>query len=210
MKDFCEVCLSMLIHKNNSDTVIIVLHEIYGINEHIINVCKELSKRKYDIIAPNLLNNKIIFSYDQEEIAYNYFMDKIGFEIAMKQIKQIFYSVRPHYKKIYVLGYSIGATLAWLCSQTKLCDLIVGFYGSRIRDNLAVVPECPTLLFFPTAEKSFDVDDLIIKLSSINNINVKKICGKHGFADQFSKNYNNKSALIASKEILLFLKKVSA
>jgi dienelactone hydrolase len=155
------------------------------------------------------LDDGIVFSYDQEQLAYSYFMNKIGFEIARKQIKQILYSVRPHYKRIYVIGYSIGATLAWLSSQTGLCDSVVGFYGSRIRDNLAVVPKCPTLLFFPTEEKSFDVDDLIIKLSEINNIIVKKMCGKHGFADPFSKNYNNKSALIACKEILGFVKSVS-
>lgn len=195
----------MLIHKNNSDTVIIVLHEIYGVNKHIINVCKELSKRKYDIIAPNMLNDGIVFSYDQEEVAYNNFMNKIGFEFAEKQVKQIINSVRPHYKKVYVLGYSIGATLAWLCSQTGLCDLIVGFYGSRIRDNLAVVPKCPVLLFFPTEEKAFNIDDLVVKLSKVNNVTVKEIWGKHGFADQFSKNYNNESALIANKEIILFM-----
>lgn len=200
----------MLIYKNNSDTVILVLHEIYGINQHIQNVCKELAKRNYDIIAPNLLNDRIRFSYDQEEFAYSYFMNKIGFEFALNQIKQILYNLRPQYKKIYMLGYSIGATLAWLCSQTGVCDLVVGFYGSRIRDHLAVKPQCPTLLFFPTEEKCFDVDDLIMKLSKINNINVKKICGKHGFADKFSKNYSNKSARIASKEALLFVRSISA
>jgi len=200
----------MLIHKNNSDTLIIVLHEIYGINKHIMNLCKKLSKYKYDIIAPNLLNAKIMFNYDQEEIAYNYFMNNIGFENAMQQIKEILCSVRSHYKKIYVLGYSIGATLAWLCSQTQLCDLVVGFYGSRIRDNLAVVPKCPTLLFFPTEEKSFNVDDLIVKLSEVNNIRAKKIYGRHGFADPFSKNYNKKAAFIANKEMLLFVKPVLA
>jgi len=209
MKVFGEVLL-MLIHKNNSDTVIIVLHEIYGINKHIITVCEKLSKYKYDIIAPNLLNTKIMFNYDQEEIAYNYFMKNIGFDNAMQQIKQILHSVRSHYTKIYVLGYSIGATLAWLSSQTKLCDLVVGFYGSRIRDNLTVVPECPTLLFFPTDEKYFDVDDLLIKLSDVKNLTAQKIYGKHGFADQFSKNYNNKSALVTCKEILVFAKTVSA
>lgn len=196
----------MLAYNNMSDTVVIVLHEIYGINKHITNVCKKLSKHKYDIIAPNLLNDRMMFSYDQEEIAYNYFMNHVGFENAIKQIQQILYSVRPYYKKIYVLGYSIGATLAWLCSQTGLCDLIVGFYGSRIRDHLSVMPQCPTLLFFPTEEKSVSEDDLIVSVSHLNNVKAKKIYGKHGFADQFSKNYNKESSLRASIEILSFVK----
>lgn len=196
----------MLTYKNNSDTVVIVLHEIYGINDHIMNICNQLSKRKYDIIVPNLLQDRIKFSYDQEEAAYNYFVENIGFESAMKQIKQILYDVRLQYAKIYVLGYSIGATLAWLCSQTKLCDLVVGFYGSRIRDYLTVIPQCPALLLFPTEEKAFAVDDLIKKLSEIKGVIIKKINGKHGFADPFSKKYNNKSAFIATKEVLFFVK----
>jgi len=192
--------------RNNSDTVIIVIHEIYGINKHIINVCEKLSKHKYDIIAPNLLNDKIAFNYDQEEVAYNNFMNNIGFENAMENIKRILHSVRSHYKKIYVLGYSIGATLAWLCSQTELCDLVVGFYGSRIRDNLAIIPQCPTLLFFANEERSFNVNDLIVNLSNLDNIKVIKLNGNHGFADPFSKNYNKKSSIRANKEIVLFVK----
>ena len=196
----------MLIYNNNSDTMIIVLHEIYGVNKHIVNVCETLSKYQYDSIAPNLLKDNIVFNYDQAEVAYHNFMDNVGFEDAMKQIKQILYSVRPHYKRIYVLGYSIGATLAWLCSQTNLCDLVVGFYGSRIRDNLAVIPKCPTLLFFPMEEESFNVDDLISKLNCLENVKVEKMQGRHGFADRFSENYNKQSALKATRESLLFAK----
>lgn len=196
----------MLDYSNNSDTLIIVLHEIYGVNKHIINVCETLSKHQYDSIAPNLLKKNIVFNYDQADLAYHNFMDNVGFEDAMKQIKQILCDVRPHYKRIYVLGYSIGATLAWLCSQTNLCDLVVGFYGSRIRDNLAVIPKCPTLLFFPMEEEAFNVDNLRVKLSYLDNVKVEKMQGKHGFADKFSNNYNRESAIRASKEVLLFAK----
>lgn len=199
----------MLIYKNNSDTVIIVLHEIYGINKHIVKVCQILSDRKYDVAAPNFLKDGINFRYEQEAKAYSYFMNEIGLDNALIKLTQILISMRPLYKRIYVLGYSIGATLAWLCSQTNLCDLVIGFYGSRIRDNLAIIPQCPTLLFFPTEEQNFDVDCLINKLNRVKNISIKKLNGKHGFADPFSKNYNNTSTLIAHKEILLFLESKS-
>lgn len=196
----------MLTYNNNSDTLIIVLHEIYGVNKHVINVCETLSKHHYDSIAPNLLKENVVFDYDQADLAYHNFMDNVGFENAMKQITQILCNVRPHYKRIYVLGYSIGAALAWLCSQTNLCDLVIGFYGSRIRDNLAVIPSCPTLLFFPTEEESFNVDELIVKLSCLDNVKVEKMQGKHCFADKFSKNYNRESSLKAIREVLLFAK----
>lgn len=200
----------MLIHNNHSDTLIIVLHEIYGINNHIIKVCNQLAKRNYDVMAPNLLSNEMVFPYHQEEVAYSYFMDKVGFQSGLEQVQQLLCQKRSQYKKIYVLGYSIGATLAWLVSQTGLCDGVVGFYGSRIREHLAVVPVCPTLLFFPSKEKSFAVDELLIKLSRVHTGRVEKLAGKHGFADPFSKHYNKQSACAASKKIVSFMKVVMA
>ena len=64
---------------NNSDSAIIVLHEIYGINEHIKNVCIGFSAKGYDVICPNLINRREPFDYESQEEAYNYFMNNIGF-----------------------------------------------------------------------------------------------------------------------------------
>ncbi|HWR42261.1 dienelactone hydrolase family protein [Sporomusa sp.] len=186
---------------------IIVLHEIYGINRHIIKVCEEYSKYGIDIIAPNLLAGREPFSYDQEEIAYSYFMNTIGFERSFSQVKDILFNVRANYQEVYVLGYSIGATLAWLCSETGLCDLTIGFYGSRIRDYLLIKPKCPSLLFFPTTEKSFNVEKLILSLNEFENVQVKKMPGQHGFADPFSNNYNKRSSSRACVATRLFIKK---
>ena len=197
----------MLTYIHHSNTVIIVLHEIYGINKHIIDVCEKFSKYGIDVIAPNLLDGREPFSYDQEAIAYNYFMSSIGFESAFKQVKEVLHNVRVNYKKVYVLGYSVGATLAWLCSETGLCDLNIGFYGSRIRNYLSIEPKCPVLLFFPTEEKTFDVDDLILRLSNFDHIQVKKLYGQHGFANPFSRSYNKKSSIKACTEIMSFVKK---
>lgn len=197
----------MLMHCNNSDTAIVVLHEIYGVNDHIVSACNRLSTYNIDVIAPNLLNDKEPFSYEQEELAYSFFMDNIGFASALNQVKEVLYHARNNYKEIYVFGYSIGATLAWLCSETGLCDLIIGFYGSRIRSYLFIEPKCPCLLFFPTAEQSFNVDALISGLSHVENVYTKKLDGHHGFADPFSQNYNKQSSSKACADIKAFVKK---
>lgn len=185
----------------------IILHEIYGINNHIIAVCEKVSKYGIDVIAPDLLNGREPFSNDQEAIAYHYFMGSIGFASAFHQVKKVLHNARANYKNVYVVGYSVGATLAWLCSETGLCDLVMGFYGSRIRDYLAIEPQCPVLLFFPTEEKSFDVDDLILQLSTVENIKIRKLSGQHGFANPFSPSYNKKSSTKACMEIMSFVKK---
>ncbi|MBU3098934.1 dienelactone hydrolase family protein [Clostridium frigoriphilum] len=52
---------------SNSNSVIIVLHEIYGINQHIKLVCEKFSMAGYDIICPNLINLNHPFNYDQQD-----------------------------------------------------------------------------------------------------------------------------------------------
>jgi len=199
--------VSMFTCVQGSDTVIVILHEIYGVNKHILRVCENCAEYGIDVIAPNLLQGHEPFGYDQEMMAYNYFMSNVGFASSVNQVKEVLQCARTNYKKVYLLGYSVGATITWLCTETGLCDLGIGFYGSRIRDYLAVEPKCPVLLFFPAEEKTFDVDNLILQLRNFEQIQVEKLCGQHGFADQFSRNYHQKSSIHACKAIMEFVDK---
>lgn len=174
---------------NNSETAIIVVHEIYGINQHMKNICQSLSEKDFDVICPNLLKQEAPFDYSQEEIAYRNFMENIGFANASNEMKRLLLKIKGKYKKTYLVGYSIGATIAWLCSEEEGISGIVGYYGSRIRNYLEINPLCPTMLFFPEKEQSFNVDELIFDLEE-KNILVHKFKGQHGFCDQYSPKYN--------------------
>ena len=198
----------MLTYHNNAETVFIVLHEIYGINSHIRQVCTKLAQYGADVIAPDLYAGGEVFGYDQEAAAYEFFIKKVGFEAAYRQANKALYEAQTNYKQVYVLGYSVGATLAWRCSAACLCDGVIGFYGSRIRDYLALTPKCPVLLFFPEQEKSFSVDELMSQVNNHKNVQVIKLAGMHGFADAFSPMYHKESAKQACKEIITFMRQI--
>lgn len=193
---------------NDSDSVIIVLHEVYGINQHIQMVCEKLSIKGYDIICPNLINMTEAFKYDSQEEAYEHFMNNIGFDSAVQKVKKAIIQAKKKYKKIYLLGYSVGATIAWLCSgEDNMCNGIIGYYGSRIRDYKNIIPKSSVLLIFPTEEKSFNVEELGYSLEK-RDTNVHMLNGKHGFGDPFSKNYCAQSFEKAEKLVDDFLKKI--
>ncbi|MDN4080390.1 dienelactone hydrolase family protein [Paenibacillus polymyxa] len=189
-----------------SDTLIVLLHEIYGINQHIQNFCSLLSDENYDVICPNLIGKETPFDYSQEEAAYAHFMKNIGFERASYHIESLLLSIQARYKKVFIVGFSIGATIAWLCSKEKYVDGIVGYYGSRIRNYLEITPHCPTLLFFPQEEISFNVDELISALDN-HNIRVHKFSGQHGFSDPYSPRYHVHSAQQSFIEMVEFFRK---
>lgn len=198
----------MLTYKNNSDTVVIVVHEIYGINNHMKSFCEKISGQGIDVFCPNLLARKP-FSYDQEDLAYKYFFDNIGFQDASSQVIDLLRIIGDQYRCVYIIGFSVGATIAWLCcAEQGLCDAVIGFYGSRIRDFLNIEPNNPVLLFFPSSEKSFDVSLLVSSLNKKALVDAKIYPAKHGFADPYSEKYSEQSANEAAKEMIVFLSNI--
>jgi dienelactone hydrolase len=171
------------------NTTILVVHEIYGINKHIKDICDSLDRLGFTVVCPNLLGNIENYCYKDEQKAYKHFVHEIGFELATTKIITLAKELRTKCANLYILGFSVGATIAWLCSKYDgLFDGVIGFYGSRIRDYLEVSPKCETLLIFPTKEKSFDPENVITKAKDI--IQIIKVEGSHGFTDQSTSNYD--------------------
>jgi dienelactone hydrolase len=185
---------------NGSDKLIIVLHEIYGINRHMEQVCMEFAAQGYDVLCPDMLDRSGPFPYEREEAAYRYFMGKVGFEKPAEKIIQLAAGARGNYNRVFIVGFSAGASVAWLCSA-KYAELegVVGYYGSRIRNYMDVTPLVPVLLLFASEEKSFDAFELAHVLEVKKNTAAFVLDGRHGFADPYSLNYNENSAGIAER-----------
>ncbi|MFP2265926.1 dienelactone hydrolase family protein [Citrobacter braakii] len=49
----------------NNENAVVVLHEIFGINEHIKDVCAEYDDRGSDVYYPPLFKHGIPFKYEQ-------------------------------------------------------------------------------------------------------------------------------------------------
>ena len=195
----------MIKTNKKSDSIVIVIHEIYGINQHIKSYCELLSEQNFDVLCPDLLDKVNPYDYSQEETAYHNFVENIGFTNAMKTVQNLVEELKDKYNKIFIVGFSVGATVAWLCSELKYLDGIVGYYGSRIRDYIDIQPKCPTMLYFPEEEPSFNVNELVATLNN-KNIDVHKFKGKHGFDDSYSQKYNPESSQLTFNKTVSFLK----
>lgn len=196
----------MLKYIKGSNTAILIIHEIYGINENIKLKCNDLYNQGYDVFCPNLLNSDFCYDYKQEEEAYNNFVQSIGIKKSAEIIELLLKELRKEYTYLFVVGYSIGATISWLCSELGYCDGIICFYGSRIRDFISINCKCPVALYFAEIEKSFDVEQLIATLKTKQNImEVKKYRGEHGFADQLSGKFDMESYQKSYLDMIAFI-----
>ncbi|MGE4213816.1 MAG: dienelactone hydrolase family protein [Anaerotignaceae bacterium] len=196
----------MDIYKNGSSVAIIILHEIYGINQHIKYICDYYATQKYDVYCPNLFDANVSFKYTESEVAYSNFKENVGFH-AFHNINELIHELKNQYRKIFLIGFSVGATIAWRCSEHGKCDGVVGYYGSRIRNYTSVMPSCPTLLLF-ASQDSFDVNDVIDKLIKKENVSAQTLDGNHGFADKYGGNYNENSKIKAFEMAKTFIQSI--
>lgn len=193
----------MIKYINNSETAITVLHEIYGRNEFIKDVCAKYYEEGFDVYCPNLLAAKEKFSYEEAAEAYSYFINEIGFDVY-KEILLFIQQLKASYKKVIVVGFSIGATIAWRCCESTYCDTIIACYGSRIRDYIHLEPKCHTFLMFAEHD-SFDVNSLCEQLQMKSNIKILKLDAHHGFLDKYSKHYNPEKAKTFNEQRKIWL-----
>jgi dienelactone hydrolase len=192
-----------------SNKAILLIHEIYGVNDHMKFMKEKLSKLEADIICPNLLSKDVPYSYEEEGMAYHNFVQNIGIDEGSRQITNMLIQLKQEYEEVGVIGFSVGATMSWLCSESNLCNFVIGCYGSRIRDYVNRSPVCPTLLIFPAEEQTFNVDSLINSLEQKREplLEIKKFYGVHGFMNPFSQTFNKESADQALQTISDFLEK---
>ncbi|AEY64542.1 dienelactone hydrolase family protein [Clostridium sp. BNL1100] len=178
---------------NNSKDLIILIHEIYGVNRFITDTANRFALYGCDVVCPDLCGLGHPFDYSEQEAAYRYFSDNIGFckgtDIVINLAKQL----ESSYNRIFLIGFSIGATTAWLCSESGLFSGVICCYGSRIRDYTGISPSCPALLLFPSHEKAFNVRDFVSSIKK-PGVKVHTLEGNHGFADSYSMEYHKDSA----------------
>jgi len=193
---------------NGKESAIIILHEIYGINPHINWICEHYLAAGYDVICPDFVKSRDYFDYRREGEAYQYFVEHIGFPSMVHEVRAILMKARTNYRNVFLLGFSVGATAAWICSETEnAADGVICYYGSRIRDYQNVTPKCPILLICAKVEKSFNVSELSCALGQKGFVNVHELNGKHGFSDPFSNQFNEQSRQIAQNLVDTFLLK---
>jgi dienelactone hydrolase len=180
--------------------IVFLIHEIYGITDNLKKLSSLLTSKGFYVIMPSLYLDGYVGT--DEKYSYQKFFSEVGFEASKQIINSI---VEENAKdKIILIGFSIGATVAWLQSENPNIHSIIGFYGSRIRNYLDVNPLRDSSLFFCN-EDGFDVEELIMKLNAKENVTARSLLGNHGFYSNLQ--FNSSEINEANRLILDLLRK---
>src|SRR5579862_3098946 len=133
---------------------IVVVQEIFGVNSHIRSVADDYAAQGYWTIAPSLfdrLQPGMELAYTKEDSAVGLkTSQQIGLDNELLDVSAALHHAASthHSKKIGVLGFCLGGTLAWLAATRWRPAAAVGYYGGQIFRFAQEQPTCPVLLHF--------------------------------------------------------------
>jgi carboxymethylenebutenolidase len=121
-----------------------LIHEWWGINDHIRDIAGRYAKEGYLCVAPDLFRGEV--AKDTEEAAR--LMHGLAIEDGLETIRQTIAEAKHayHVRKIGITGYCMGGTFA-LRSACEISELAAAapFYGDIPEENVLKRLKVPTL-----------------------------------------------------------------
>ncbi len=206
-----------------------MIEEVFGVHEHIKDVCRRFAKQGYLAIAPELYA-------------------RLGDVVAMTDIHQVIETVNKapdatafadldstvawagknggDLKRLGIVGFCRGGRMVWMyASHNPSLKAGVSWYGSLVGDPTPAMPtqpldlvdkiKVPILAFYGGKDKgitSDQIEQLRAKLKADGSPDETIIYpdAEHGFNAELRPSYNEAAATDAMKRALAWLKKYGA
>src|SRR5690349_2594142 len=139
---------------------VVVIQEIFGLNRHVRHVTDDYANEGYWAIAPALFDRAepgIELGYDQQDMERGIAIrQSISTEDAVTDVAAALDTAAKKVsgeKRVGVVGYCWGGTLAWLAATRLSPGAAVGYYGGQVKKYVSEEPECAVMLHFGKLDK---------------------------------------------------------
>ncbi|QIG78543.1 dienelactone hydrolase family protein [Stakelama tenebrarum] len=199
---------------------IVVIQEIFGVNEGIRRKCDKLAADGYLALAPDLfwrLEPGVELDPDVEAEFQRAIdlMGKFDQDMGVRDIEATIKKARTMIEggKVGAVGYCLGGRLAFMTASRTDADASVGYYGVGI-DNLLREKHAigkPLLLHIPTEDGFVDKETQAKMHEGLNDhphVTLYDYPGEdHGFATEMGKRRSEQSAQLANSRTAEFFSK---
>ncbi len=188
---------------------IVVIQEIFGVNQHVRNVVDGFAESGYAAIAPQLFDRNVRdveLGYEEKDIAE-------GFRLAFNE------SSREHvlmdlqsaveeigkYGSVGTVGYCWGGLLSWVsaCSLRGLAASVV-YYGGGIANELDKTLSCPVMMHFGELDSMIPMDQVESIRKANPDSEIYTYPADHGFNCDHRDSFDAQSASLAQQRTLAF------
>lgn len=191
---------------------LVLVQEIFGVTDHIRELCDQYAADGFDVIAPSLYDRQergFEAAYSDEGIARAVQLrDGHAMETSIGDVQTcIDWLADRGNTRICITGYCYGGSVAWVAAcRCKGLSASSGYYGRAIIDHILETPLCPTILHFGRADKSIPMEWVERIAAEHPEVPVYVYEAGHGFNSDRRADYSEADARLARQRTLdLFL-----
>jgi carboxymethylenebutenolidase len=190
---------------------LVVVQEIFGVNPHIRSVADGYAKEGFLAVAPALFDRYergLELGYEGEDMQKaRSLISRLNMDYALKDTAAALeYAHRQAGKKLGVIGYCFGGTIAWLAAARLGVNAAVGYYGGQIAKFADEHPKAPIMLHFGKLDQHIPRESIDAVQASNPEVPIFWYDAGHGFNCNDRTSYNAEAAKLAKERSLNFLK----
>lgn len=213
MKDGAEISVYHAPAVGERRGGLVLIQEIFGVTDHIRDLCDEYAADGYEVLAPSL--------YDREHPGFEAEYTGADFNRAVELARQLHpfdqslddaqscIDALKDKGPVFITGYCYGGSVTWAMAG-KSDDLAAAssYYGSMVPTVYGdLPPKCPTIAHFGRFDAGIPmegVEALIEKAHPLAQIYVYE--ANHGFNSDRRKDYHEESSEMARERTLALFK----
>lgn len=191
---------------------LVVVQEIFGINEHIRSIADSYAEDGFLAVAPALfdrIERNVELGYDgaDREKAMSFYPNLDADKAVLDVAAAIAFAKVQTAKKVGVIGYCFGGTIAWLAATRLKPDAVVAYYGGQIPKYAEETPRAPVMLHFGEQDTHIPEKEVDKLKAAHPDVEVYWYDAGHAFNCEPRSSYNAEAAHAARERSLAFLKK---
>lgn len=189
------------VRPDGARAAVVVVQEIFGVNDHIRSVVDRYAALGYHAIAPALFDRvepHVELGYDGPGVARGRELaGRIKWEPAMSDVAAAVDHVAAT-GPVAVVGFCFGGSVAWRAAAELPVAAAVGYYGGQIHELIDLVPAAPTMLHFGERDHAIPGEHVDAIAAAHPDVTVHVYPGaQHGFACDARDSHDPISAAIA-------------
>ena len=197
------------VHPDGASASVVIVQEIFGVNDHIRSVVDQYAAFGYRAIAP------AVFDRGEPGVELDY--DDTGRKRGIELVTTIPFgdmmldvaAAVDHVAAtgpVALVGYCFGGSVAWVAATTLPVAAAVGYYGGQIHGMIDRQPVAPVMLHFGELDHGIPLDQVQAIAAAHPDVPVHVYAGaEHGFNCGARESHDARSAAIALGRTLEFL-----
>lgn len=187
---------------------LVLVQEIFGITDHIRDLCDDYAADGYEVLAPALFDREhpgfeADYTGDGLAEAIRLAREAHPFALSLADVQTCIDALAAR-GPVFVVGYCYGGSVAWFAA-TQLSGVTAasGYYGSLIPNASDQEPKVPVILHFGRYDTGIPMEGVEQVIArDWPNATVHVYDAGHGFNSDRRKDYHEPSAELAKERTL--------